>query len=59
MNDKTGEAGDKTTERLKLSFWVFCDSLCAEIIEFEKWRAIRASVGGVDGVLAWVAWVAC
>ena len=35
--------------------------------EFEKWRAIRASVGGVGGVLAWVtccvggvlAWVAC
>ena len=24
-------------------------------IEFEKWRAIRASVGGVGGVLAWVA----
>ena len=22
--------------------------------EFEKWRAIRASVGGVGGVLAWV-----
>ena len=22
--------------------------------KFEKWRAIRASVGGVDGVLAWV-----
>ena len=28
-------------------------------IEFEKWPAIRASVGGVGGVLAWVAWVAC
>ena len=38
--------------------------------EFEKWSAIRASVGGVSGVLAWVAclhgwrggmlaWVAC
>ena len=26
--------------------------------EFEKWRAIRANVGGVGGVLAWVAWVA-
>ena len=23
--------------------------------EFEKWLAIRASVGGGDGVLAWVA----
>ena len=23
--------------------------------EFEKWHAIRASVGGVGGVLAWVA----
>ena len=23
-------------------------------LEFEKWRAIRASVGGVGGVLAWV-----
>ena len=30
-----------------------------EIYEFEKWHAIRASVGGVGGVLAWVAWVAC
>ena len=27
--------------------------------EFQKWRAIRASVGGVGGVLAWVAWVVC
>ena len=33
--------------------------------EFEKWRAIRSSVGGVGGVggvgdvLACVAWVAC
>ena len=27
--------------------------------EFEKWRAIRASVGGVGGVFAWVTWVAC
>ena len=26
--------------------------------EFEKWRAIRTSVGGVGGVLAWIAWVA-
>ena len=26
--------------------------------EFEKWRAIRASVGGVGGVLACVVWVA-
>ena len=32
-------------------------------LEFEKWRAIRASVGGVGGVLAWgglggvLAWV--
>ena len=24
-----------------------------------KWRAIRASVGDVGGVLAWVAWLAC
>ena len=23
-------------------------------LEFEKWRAIRASVGGVGDVLAWV-----
>ena len=30
--------------------------LYATIFEFEKWRAIRASVGGV---LAWVAWIAC
>ena len=30
--------------------------------EFEKWRAIRSSVGGVGGVgdvLVCVAWVAC
>ena len=27
--------------------------------EFEKWRAIRGSVGGVDNVVAWVAWVMC
>ena len=26
--------------------------------DFEKWRAIRVSVGSVGGVLAWVAWVA-
>ena len=25
------------------------------IFQFEKWRAFRASVGGVGGVLAWVA----
>ena len=25
-----------------------------EIFQFEKWRAIRASVCGVGGVLAWV-----
>ena len=24
------------------------------VFEFEKWRAIRASVGGVGGMLAWV-----
>ena len=24
-------------------------------LEFKKWRAIRASVGGVGGVLTWVA----
>ena len=29
------------------------------VFGFEKWRAIRASVGGVGGVLVWVAWVAC
>ena len=23
------------------------------------WRDIRASVGGVSGALAWVAWLAC
>ena len=28
--------------------------LYATIFEFEKWRAIRASVGGVDSVLTWV-----
>ena len=27
--------------------------------EFEKWRAIRASVGGVGDVQAWVLWVEC
>ena len=25
------------------------------LMELEKWRAIRASVGGVGGALAWVA----
>ena len=42
-----------------------------EFVEFEKWRAIHASVGGVlacewrasvgdvGGMLAWVAWVEC
>ena len=25
-------------------------------VEFEKWRAIRASVGSLAGVLAWVAY---
>ena len=29
------------------------------LIEFEKWRAIRASVGGVGGVGSMLAWVAC
>ena len=29
------------------------------LFEFEKWRTIRASVGGVGSVLAWVAWMAC
>ena len=28
-------------------------------MEFEKWHAIPASMGGVGGVLAWVAWMAC
>ena len=27
----------------------------SDVLEFEKWRAIRASVGGAGGVLAWVA----
>ena len=42
----------------------------SQFFEFEKWRAIRASVGGVHvwwhasvgdvgGMLAWVTWVAC
>ena len=26
------------------------------LFEFEKWRTIRASVGGVGSVLAWVAY---
>ena len=30
----------------------------SEITEFEKWRAIRASVGGAGDVLVWVALVA-
>ena len=30
----------------------------SEKAEFEKWRAIRASVSDVGGVLAWVTWVA-
>ena len=28
-------------------------------LQFEKWRAIRASVNGVGGVLALVTWVSC
>ena len=28
---------------------------CCVMQKFEKWRAIRASVGGVGGVLVWVA----
>ena len=28
-------------------------------LQFEKWRAIRASVNGVGGVLALVTWVPC
>ena len=28
-------------------------------VEFEKWRAICASVGGVGGVLAWVVQMTC
>ena len=31
----------------------------SEIIEFENWRAIRASVGGAGDMLVWVAFVAC
>ena len=27
--------------------------------EFEKWRAIRGSVGGVLVCVAWMAWVEC
>ena len=27
--------------------------------EFEKWRAIGASVSGVGGVLTWVTWLTC
>ena len=35
-------------------------SVCEpESNEFEKWRAIRASLGGVGGMLEKVAWVAC
>ena len=26
-------------------------------LEFEKWRGIHASLGGVGGMLAWVEWV--
>ena len=33
------------------------NNLARCLVEFEKWRAIRASVGGVGGVLAWVVWV--
>ena len=38
------------------------DFLLVVFVEFEKWRAIPTSVGGVcdvGGVLARVAWVAC
>ena len=45
-------------------------SVSISIYEFQKWRAVRASVGGVGGVLAWwhasmgglgvvLAWVVC
>ena len=44
---------------------IFCRLLYIPIV-LEKWRAIRASMGGVGGVLAWVAclrgycrWRAC
>ena len=33
------------------------NNLARCLVEFEKWRAIRASVGGVGGVLAWIVWV--
>ena len=33
--------------------------ICYAVEEFEKWRAIRASVGGVRGVLTWMVWVTC
>ena len=35
------------------------NSSCIFFYEFEKWRAIRASVGGVGGALTWVTWVEC
>ena len=39
-------------------------SICRELntdqkyMSLRKWSAFRATVGGVDGVLAWMAWVA-
>ena len=41
--------------------WIFVQAILIKTTlskitkkEFEKWRPIRASVGGVGGVLAWV-----
>ena len=33
----------------------FVVEMILHLFEFEKWRTIRASVGGVGSVLAWVA----
>ena len=36
--------------------FLFYASAFDDVVEFEEWRAIRASVGGVSGVQAWVAY---
>ena len=37
----------------------FIQQKCHVGLQFEKWSAIRASVGGVGGVSGVLSWVAC
>ena len=47
----------KTTEPVSISST--CTLSIRFLVEFEKWCAIRGSVGWRGGVLLWVAWVVC